>query len=327
MEPGKYGPLADFLGNCRRADKGALAVTLSFGQIERIIGCKLPASARNGPSFWGNDLTHAQARTWIGEGWRSRDVSVDNQVVTFASDTKATQKTEQATALQLATLMLGSRSAAQDQIRTLKARAKASPPQPALDLGQLALMAEALTPLGWTLETHIHPPPARGHRTKPGAGSLTATRTGHTQAKIRMTFVGGRIEVDTILGDDIREVARWPHDRAREAWLFIALWESDKPWLVASTNSAVEQDSPVGLRGSLSLTGTPSDAERRRVFSWLAHETDAFEDGLRKILWRKRPVSARRAMELARRRLGRHVRPPEELVRARPISTAGAQRG
>lgn len=141
-----------------------------------------------------------------------------------------------------------------------------------------------------------------------------------------MTFVGGRIEVYATLGDDLGGAVRWPPDRAREAWLLIPLWEGDNPWLVASTDFAADRDSPVTLRASLSLVATPSDAECRRVFCWLVHETDAFEDGLRKMLCRKTPVTAHRAMELARRKLARHVRPPESLATSHAISSTDAQR-
>jgi hypothetical protein len=127
-----------------------------------------------------------------------------------------------------------------------------------------------------------------------------------------------------MLSDDLGAPSRWPADRAKNAWLFAALWERDLPWLVTSTGSAADRDSPPSLRASLSFGGTPLDAESRRAFAWLTHETDAFEDGLRKILRRKRAITPQRAMELARKRLARHVRPPRSLVRSRAISAGGA---
>ena len=60
----KYEPLADYL----RAHGGD-ACSLSFLDIERIIGCSLPASAREHRSWWGNDRTHTQARAWMQAGF------------------------------------------------------------------------------------------------------------------------------------------------------------------------------------------------------------------------------------------------------------------
>ena len=60
----KYEPLTDYL----RTHRGD-ACSLSFPDIERIIGCSLPASAREHRSWWGNDRTHTQARAWMQAGF------------------------------------------------------------------------------------------------------------------------------------------------------------------------------------------------------------------------------------------------------------------
>ncbi len=60
----KYGPLADHLRS-----HGGEACSLTLVEIERIIGCSLPASARKHRSWWGNDGTHTQARAWMGAGF------------------------------------------------------------------------------------------------------------------------------------------------------------------------------------------------------------------------------------------------------------------
>jgi hypothetical protein len=326
MGTGKYGPLAEYLGACRRAESGTLTLILSFNQIEQILGCKLPPSARKSASSWGNDLGHAHARAWIAEGWVTRNLSLAEQRLTFASDTKAIQKANEASALELESLIFGSRKAAQDQFHSLKTRLKANPPKPTRDERLLSRMAEALHPLGCDLEIKTNPPPARGHRTRPGAGLLTARCGRDGRSRMRMTFVGGHIEVDVMLSDNLGAPARLPADRANDAWLFAELWEGDHPWLVTSAGSAADRDSPLTLCAYVSLAGTPSDAEYRRVFAWLGHETDAFEDGLRKILWRKRPITAHRAMDLARKRLARHARPPTSLVRSHAASAGTASR-
>ena len=60
----KYEPLTDYL----RTQPGD-ACALSFLDIERIIGCSLPASAREHRSWWGNDRTHTQAKAWMRAGF------------------------------------------------------------------------------------------------------------------------------------------------------------------------------------------------------------------------------------------------------------------
>ena len=60
----KYGPLERHLSE--RRDE---ACTLTFSQIETIIGAPLPASAKAHKPWWGNDSTHVQARSWMRAGW------------------------------------------------------------------------------------------------------------------------------------------------------------------------------------------------------------------------------------------------------------------
>ena len=60
----KYEPLADHLRS-----HGGGACSLTLAEIERIIGCSLPPSARTHRSWWGNDRTHVQARAWMGAGF------------------------------------------------------------------------------------------------------------------------------------------------------------------------------------------------------------------------------------------------------------------
>ena len=60
----KYEPFTDYL----RTHRGDVC-SLSFLDIERIIGCSLPASAREHRSWWGNDRTHTQAKAWMEAGF------------------------------------------------------------------------------------------------------------------------------------------------------------------------------------------------------------------------------------------------------------------
>ena len=65
----KYGALADHL---RR--QGGPRHTMSFTQIEGLIGTPLPASSRIGSAWWGNDRSpdsrHSQSKHgWLAAGW------------------------------------------------------------------------------------------------------------------------------------------------------------------------------------------------------------------------------------------------------------------
>lgn len=74
----KYEPLTNYLRS-HRDD----ACSLSFLDIERIIGCSLPASAREHRSWWGNDRTHTQARAWMQAGFGAEPSSRRIEPVAF----------------------------------------------------------------------------------------------------------------------------------------------------------------------------------------------------------------------------------------------------
>ena len=74
----KYEPLADYLRTLPGDD-----CSLSFLDIERIIGCCLPASAREHRSWWGNDRTHTQARAWMRAGFGAEPSSHRIEPVVF----------------------------------------------------------------------------------------------------------------------------------------------------------------------------------------------------------------------------------------------------
>lgn len=74
----KYEPLADYLRTLPRD-----TCSLSFLDIERIIGCALPASAREHRAWWGNDRTHTQARAWMLAGFGAEPSSQRIEPVVF----------------------------------------------------------------------------------------------------------------------------------------------------------------------------------------------------------------------------------------------------
>ncbi len=76
---GKYGPLFDHLHGSRE-----LSIRLTFRQIERMLGTSLPGSARRYSAWWANDGTsHSHARSWISAGFKTREVDLGSETVTF----------------------------------------------------------------------------------------------------------------------------------------------------------------------------------------------------------------------------------------------------
>ncbi len=75
----KYSPLRDYLKN-----SGEQRVTLTFKEIETIIGDVLPKSAREYNPWWEWDKSHTQATGgWAAAGYTVSNVSLVDEVVTF----------------------------------------------------------------------------------------------------------------------------------------------------------------------------------------------------------------------------------------------------
>ena len=88
----KYEPLPQFL---TRLDR--VACRLSFSEIERILGFKLPKSAYEHEAWWSNnDTGHSHARAWLKFGWHTEAVDLAGRKVTFRRSSQgpaaATQK-------------------------------------------------------------------------------------------------------------------------------------------------------------------------------------------------------------------------------------------
>ena len=80
---GKYDPLRSFL---ERAAPDMSVMQLSFGQIEQILGDKLPDSARQHRPWWGNEFgpsTHSQALSWLAAQWAVDTVDLGHEWVRF----------------------------------------------------------------------------------------------------------------------------------------------------------------------------------------------------------------------------------------------------
>jgi hypothetical protein len=80
----KYEPLPQFLSS-----KHGATHRLSFEQIERVLGFKLPNSAYEHEAWWSNNATgHSHSRAWLSAGWRTRDLDLSGRKVTFQRATE-----------------------------------------------------------------------------------------------------------------------------------------------------------------------------------------------------------------------------------------------
>ena len=75
----KYEPLPQFL-----ASLAGTSHRMSFSEIERVLGFKLPKSAYQHEAWWSNNATgHSHARAWLKFGWRTEAVDLAGRKVTF----------------------------------------------------------------------------------------------------------------------------------------------------------------------------------------------------------------------------------------------------
>jgi len=76
---GKYEPLAQFLRKQRTRE-----VRLTFGEIERIVGAKLPPSARKQRAWWSNNPDNSvMTKVWLAAGFRSEQVDMEARKLVF----------------------------------------------------------------------------------------------------------------------------------------------------------------------------------------------------------------------------------------------------
>lgn len=79
----KYDPLRTFL---EKTVPHVTEITLSFQQIEAILGFNLPPSARKYREWWANPSTprdHPYAQAWLAAGWKVDTVDLDAEWVRF----------------------------------------------------------------------------------------------------------------------------------------------------------------------------------------------------------------------------------------------------
>ncbi len=73
-----YQPLSAFLGSQRLS-----RLTLTFKEVEDILGQPLPPSARKHQPWWANTDSHSQAKCWLKLGWKSEQITLSGEKVTF----------------------------------------------------------------------------------------------------------------------------------------------------------------------------------------------------------------------------------------------------
>ena len=79
----KYEPLARYLSRMQQQSWRA-----SFDEIEQILNFNLPESARKYNAWWANQsgTGHSQTAGWIEAGWRTSDLDLAAEKVTFSRD-------------------------------------------------------------------------------------------------------------------------------------------------------------------------------------------------------------------------------------------------
>jgi hypothetical protein len=83
----KYVNLGEFL----RGQKTS-AVRMSFAEVERVIGHKLPRSARY-PAWWSNNPSNnVMTKVWLEAGFKTEQVDIEGRKLTFRRRSAAPQK-------------------------------------------------------------------------------------------------------------------------------------------------------------------------------------------------------------------------------------------
>ena len=73
---GKYQKLSDYL-----VKQQIITVSLTYAEIETILGFSLPSSAYHHRAWWANTASHPQAKSWLNMGWKVTKVDFDKNIV------------------------------------------------------------------------------------------------------------------------------------------------------------------------------------------------------------------------------------------------------
>jgi hypothetical protein len=75
----KYAGLKSYLASQRQP-----RIRLSFAEVARRAGVRLPGSAYDHPAWWANDSkSHVQAKAWLEAGYKTENVDLAAQSVEF----------------------------------------------------------------------------------------------------------------------------------------------------------------------------------------------------------------------------------------------------
>jgi len=85
----KYSYLSIFLA---RKGKFRDKITLSFTEIENIIGEKLPESAYKHKYWWSNVGGRSPSEYWLTVGWKVKEIDFEAKTVTFLKEEKQNMK-------------------------------------------------------------------------------------------------------------------------------------------------------------------------------------------------------------------------------------------
>jgi len=305
---GKYEELTTFLRSLERRK-----VVLSFDRVEEIISAKLPATARTSRAFWANDVTHATSNAWMSCGYETRDVDLEAGELLFQPFSEGRSSPEELEALALGALLLGPRSHLVNDLRR-DLRGRSGQRTREHDVATYRSICTALESLGLEYFAKVCEEPSRGRPRPPGYAQVTVKNNAGTA--MLLTISEGTVKISTAVDLDVTRPAhsRRTAERVLDTELFLAMWNSDRPYLAAAAQTPDRQVVCVTLSGVVWLPNPHDVTSCRRLIRWCLLETETFGDGLRKILTRETRVDAARALELARNRLNRYVRPSADRI-------------
>ena len=82
-----YDPLYKWLA--KKAASGVPNISVTFDEIETVLGFALPKSATKRPQWWANEAKntrHAQCQAWEAAGYVTRKVDLSKKCVEFVRD-------------------------------------------------------------------------------------------------------------------------------------------------------------------------------------------------------------------------------------------------
>ena len=78
MKDEKYMPLSEYLQKA-----GKIEISLTFAEIEEILGFPLDASAFQYREFWANCTASTKAYSWMDAGYEITELDLSEKIITF----------------------------------------------------------------------------------------------------------------------------------------------------------------------------------------------------------------------------------------------------